>query len=169
MKRKAVEIIVASIMGAMCTVTPMGQPIAPEREIIDLPWDFGTVEEETELTAYNIDLLARVCMSEAGHEPFIGKVAVVTTVLNRCDNWNKTTEEIVYAPNQYWTGNNGTPTEECYSAVAYAIENRDLFPADMMWFRKNHYHNFAHPYIPIGVHYFSTETDRRGEIHGNTL
>lgn len=157
MKRKAVEIIVASIMGAMCTVTPMGQPIAPEREIIELPWDFGTVEEETELTQYNIELLARVCMSEAGHEPFIGKVAVVTTVLNRCDNWNKTTEEIVYAPNQYWTGNNGTPTEECFSAVAWAIENRDIFPADMMYFRKNHYHSFGKPYMIIGAHYFSTQ------------
>lgn len=157
MKRKAVEIIVASIMGAMCSVTPIGQPIEAEREIIDLPWDFGTVEEETELTAYNIDLIARVCMSEAANEPFIGKVAVAATVLNRCDNWNKSTEEIVYAPNQYWTGNNGTPTEECFAAVAYAIENRDLFPADMMYFRNKHYHTFGKPYMVIGAHYFSTQ------------
>ena len=162
MKRKAIELLVASIMGIFCTVTPMGQPVEPEREIIDLPWDFAPVEPEEELTQYNIELLARVCMSEAGHEPFIGKVAAVTTVLNRCDNWNKTTEQVVYAANAYSTQNNGTPNEECYSAVAFAIENRDIFPADMMYFRNGHYHNFAFPYVIIGNHYFSTETDRRG-------
>ena len=155
MKRKAIEIIVATIMGTVCTVTPIGQPIEPEREIIDLPWDFAPVEPEEELTQYNIDLIARVCMSEAANEPFMGKVAVAMTVLNRCDNWDKSTEEIVYAPHQYWTGNNGAPTEECYSAVAFAIENREIFPSDMMYFRNKHYHTFGTPYTQIGAHYFS--------------
>lgn len=156
MKRKAIEIIIASIMGMFCTVTPIGQPVEPEREIIDLPWEFAPVEPETELTQYNIDLIARVCMSEACNEPFMGKVAVAMTVLNRCDNWNMTTESVVYQPHQYWTGNNGIPTEECYSAVAFAIENRDIFPSNMMYFRNKHYHTFGTPYTVIGNHYFST-------------
>ena len=156
MKRKIIEGLLAVIVGAMCTGTPAGQPVEPEREIIDLPWDFAPVEPEEDLTQYNIELLARVCMSEACNEPFMGKVAVVATVLNRCDNWGKSTEEIVYAPNQYWTGNNGAPTEECFAAVAFAIENRDIFPADMMYFRNKHYHTFGKPYTIIGAHYFST-------------
>ena len=156
MKRKAFEILLAAIMGAVFTGTPAGQPVEPEREVIDLPWEFAPVEPEECLTQYNVELIARVCMSEAGNEPFMGKVAVAMTVLNRCDNWNKTTEEIVYAPHQYWTGNNGTPTEECFSAVAFAIENRDIFPADMMYFRNKHYHTFGKPYTQIGAHYFST-------------
>lgn len=164
MKKRIIELFVSGILG----IALLGKPVEPEREIIELPWDFGVVEQETELTEYNIDLLARVCMSEAGTEPYIGKVAVVMTVLNRCDETGKTTEEVVYAPNQYSTQDNGTLTEECYSAVAFAIEHRNIFPSDMMYFRKYHYHSFAHPYIPIGVHYFSTETDWRNN-NGNTL
>ena len=157
MKRKAVEIMIVALMGLLVTQKPAEEPqTEPEREFIELPWDFGVYEEETELTQYNIELLARVCMSEAGNEPFLGKVAVVATVLNRCDNWGQTTEEIVYAPNQYWLGNNGTPSEECFQAVAFAIENRDIFPADMMYFRNKHYHTFGKPYTQIGAHYFST-------------
>lgn len=157
MKRKAVEIIIAAFIGLLVTQKPTEEPqMEVEREFIELPWDFGTVEEETALTQYNVELLARVCMSEAGNEPFLGKVAVVATVLNRCDNWGLTTEEVVYSPNQYWLGNNGAPSEECFQAVAFAIENRDIFPADMMYFRNKHYHSFGKPYTQIGAHYFST-------------
>lgn len=160
MKRKLIEILTASIMGVFCTVTPIGQPVEPEREIIDLPWEFAPVEPEEELTQYNIELIARVCMSEAGYEPFIGKVAVAMTILNRCDNWGQTTEQVVYSPNQYCTKNNGAINEECYSAVAFAIENRDIFPSDMMYFRNKHYHTFGKPYMQIGAHYFSTQGDK---------
>lgn len=157
MKRKAVEIIIAAFIGLLVTQKPTEEPqMEVEREFIELPWDFGTVEEETALTQYNVELLARVCMSEAGNEPFLGKVAVVATVLNRCDNWGLTTEEVVYSPNQYWLGNNGAPSEECFQAVAFAIENREIFPADMMYFRNKHYHSFGKPYTQIGAHYFST-------------
>lgn len=158
MKRKAAEIIIAALIGIMVTQKREEPVVEAEREIIDLPWEFAPVEieEEPELTRYNIELLARVCMSEAGNEPFLGKVAVVATVLNRCDKWGMTTEQVVYAPHQYWLGNNGTPSEECFSAVAFAIENREIFPADMMYFRNKHYHTFGKPYTQIGAHYFST-------------
>jgi len=157
MKRKAAELIIAALLGMIAAQEPTEEPhTETEREIIELPWDFG-IDEEPELTEYNIQLLARVAMSEAGREPFLGKVAVVTTVLNRCDNWGMSTEEVVYSPNQYWLGDNGTPSEECFRAVAFAIENRDIFPDDMMYFRKKHYHTFGEPYTQIGAHYFSTQ------------
>lgn len=159
MKRKAAEIVIAALIGLLVSQRPTTEEpvMETEREFIELPWDFGTVEEEPELTQYNIELLARVCMSEAGNEPFLGKVAVVATVLNRCDNWGLTTEAVVYAPNQYWLGYNGAPSEECFQAVAFAIENREIFPADMMYFRNKHYHTFGKPYTQIGAHYFSTQ------------
>lgn len=159
MNKKAIEILLAGILGIGLFNKPVEEPaVEAEREIIELPWDFG-IDEEEALTQYNIDLLARVCMSEAGNEPYIGKVAVVMTVLNRCDAYGMTTEQVVYQPDQYSTADNGKPTEECYSAVAFAIENRNIFPADMMYFRKNHYHTFGVPYTPIGEHYFSTKGD----------
>lgn len=156
MKRRVIEIIAAAIMGITLVDAPEAPVVEQPKEVIELAWDFGTVEESPELTMYNIDLLARVCMSEAGYEPYMGKVAVVMTVLNRCDRWGKSTEEIVYAPNQYYVGNL-TPSEECYSAVAFAIQNREIFPEDMMYFRLSRYHGFGCPYTIIGHHYFSTE------------
>lgn len=158
MKKRIAEVMIAALIGIMVTQNKEEPIVEVEREIIDLPWEFAPVEieEEPELTQYNIELLARVCMSEAGNEPFLGKVAVVATVLNRCDNWGLTTEEVVYAPHQYWLGYNGTPSEECFQAVAFAIENREIFPTDMMYFRNKHYHTFGKPYTQIGAHYFST-------------
>lgn len=151
MRKKAVELIIAGIVGLAMSITPE----EPQREVINLPWEFEAEEPEPE-PEYNKELLARVCMSEASTEPFIGKVAVVATVLNRCDLNGQTVEQVVYAPNQYWTGNNGEPTEEVYRAVEFAIKERDAFPRDMLYFRKGYYHNFGEHYIQIGAHFFST-------------
>ena len=151
MRKKAVELIIAGIVGLAMSL----KPEEPQREIIELPWEFEAPAPE-----YNTEVLARVCMSEASTEPFIGKVAVVATVLNRCDLNGQTVEQVVYAPNQYWTGDNGTPTEEVYRAVEFAIKERDAFPRDMLYFRKGNYHSFGKPYIQIGAHYFSTTGDK---------
>lgn len=150
MKRKILEVIIASLLGLT-----LSAPVEAEREIIELPWDFGTPEIIEETPQYNRDVLARVCMSEASTEPFIGKMAVVATVLNRADAYGQTVEQVVYSPNQFSTQDNGAPTEEVYAAVDAAIAQRDLFPADMLYFRKWHYHSFGVPYTVIGAHYFS--------------
>lgn len=155
MKRKLLELLTVAIIGATVTETPVEAPAEPEH--IELAWNFGEVDEEPELTKYDINLIARLVMSEAGYEPYMGKVAVAMTVLNRCDYYGESTETIVYAPNQYYVGNL-TPTEECFSAVAFAIEHREVFPSDMMYFRTSHYHGFGCPYTIIGNHYFSTAT-----------
>lgn len=113
--------------------------------------------EETEVTPEEYNLLLRVCMSECGGkygEPLEGKIAVVETILNRCDIYGKTIEDIIYEPNQYSTANNGEPDETVEQAVDIALRE-NIYPDDMIYFRTGNYHSFGTPYQKIGNHYFS--------------
>ena len=105
------------------------------------------------------ELIAMVIHAEAGGEELVGKVAVAAVVLNRCDYYGLTVESVVYAKNQFAMAD--TYSEEDLRAVEIAQENRDLFPADMMYFRNKHYHSFGSPYMQIGNHYFSTKGETK--------
>ena len=100
-------------------------------------------------------LIASIVMAEAEGEEMIGKVAVASVILNRCEIWNKSVSEVINEPNQFATGKE--PNEECLRSVEIAMENRDLFPKDLLYFRNAHYHEFGCPFLVIGHHYFSTE------------
>lgn len=102
------------------------------------------------------DYMAAVVMSEAGSEKFIGKVAVVTVILNRSNLLGTSIQHVVEAKNQFSYPYYGKITTACYEAVDYALENRDLFPKNLFYFRNEHYHDIGEPYIQIGNHYFST-------------
>ena len=101
-------------------------------------------------------LIARVVQAEAGNQPFVGKVAVAMTILNRMDMYEQTAEEVIYADGQY-----ASPAsiwdEESERAVEFAKENRELFDSNMIYFRTKYYHSFGEPYCIIGSHYFSCE------------
>lgn len=115
-------------------------------------------EEETtrrDVTDEEYELLARVCMSEAGTESLEGKIAVLETVLNRVDRGEGSIYEVVYAPRQYSTRDNGKPNAECYEAVDAVLEFSDRYPDNMLFFRTKHYHKFGTPYKKIGNHYFT--------------
>ena len=101
------------------------------------------------------ELIARVVMSEAGNQDMLGKVAVASVVLNRCDYFGLTVESVVKAKGQFSFPYYGTVTDECYRAVEIAEHSRDLFPATMLYFRNTKYHDFGIPYEQIGDHYFS--------------
>ena len=80
--------------------------------------------EETKVTPEEYRLLLRVCMSECGGkygEPLDGKIAVVETILNRCEIYGKSIEEVVYEPYQYSTSDNGEPDETVEQAVDIAL------------------------------------------------
>ena len=157
MRRKLYEILAILATGTVLVNPPLSPEPEPEPEVIELPWDFGeTIAEEVQ-TVYNTELIERVVMGEAGTEPYIGQVAVAATILNRCEAWGKTTEEVIYQKNQYYTGYSGEISESVKKAVAEAVSNRELFPADMYYFRTGHYHTFGTPYTVIGAHYFSRE------------
>ena len=143
--------------------------------IITLLRDLNTSEELPEVTAYPIVkeevktitaetkleepsedwLIASVVMAEAEGEEMVGKVAVASAILNRCDNWDKTVSEVIGEPNQFAKGKE--PNLDCLRAVEIAKEVRDLYPSDMLYFRNAHYHEFGCPFLVIGHHYFSTE------------
>ena len=118
------------------------------------------VEPETPMPLYSdaeIDLMARVVMSEASILSIEGKQAVAQTILNRVASvhFPDTIEEVVHQPFQYSTANNGEPTDECYEAVKTAIDYPQAFPEDLYFFRTGHYHSYGIPYMHIGNTYFS--------------
>lgn len=113
--------------------------------------------DETKVTPEEYRLLLRVCMSECGGkygEPLEGKIAVVETILNRCEIYGKSIEEVVYEPYQYSTSDNGEPDETVEQAVDIALRE-NIYPDDMIYFRSGNYHSFGTPYQKIGNHYFS--------------
>ena len=133
-------------------------------EIIELPEVEEVVEEAVEVqediqvvepVKSDMQVIAEVVMSEGGNQPLVGKVAIAATMLNSMEATGRTAESIAleaYAYPYY-----GIVTNECYRAVEIAMDNRDLFPSDMMYFRTKHYHDFGYPYCQIGDHYFSTK------------
>jgi len=150
--------------------------------IITLLKDLNTNEELPEVTAYPIVkeevktitaetklepvvdddyLIASIVMAEAEGEEMVGKVAVASVILNRCENWDKTVSEVINEPNQFAKGKE--PNLDCLRAVEIAKDVRDLYPPDMLYFRNAHYHEFGCPFLVIGHHYFSTErTENNG-------
>lgn len=105
------------------------------------------------------DMIAIVVYNEARGEEMVGKTAVAAVVLNRCEYYNATIETIVTQPNQFSYDPNVKPDDSCYRAVQIAMENRDLFPKNMMYFRNQHYHVFGEPYLQIGKHFFSCRAE----------
>lgn len=101
------------------------------------------------------ELIAMVVMSEAGNQDMLGKVAVASVVLNRCNYFGLTVESVVKAKGQFSFPYYGIVSEDCYRAVEIAEQSRDLFPATMLYFRNTKYHDFGIPYEKIGDHYFS--------------
>lgn len=97
------------------------------------------IEEELVYITEDVELLARLAMSEGSILSYIEKKAIVEVVLNRVDddNYPNTIREVIYQPNQFSLGDNGTPTTECYQAVYDALEYRS-FPTDMLWFRQDY-------------------------------
>ena len=105
----------------------------------------------------DIDLLARVVMSEASTQDFDCKQAVAATLINRYNSEDFPNDISKIIKGQYSTANNGEPTEECYEAVYAALAFPDAFPDDMYYFRSGHYHTFGYPYAQIDDLYFSTK------------
>ena len=124
--------------------------VDPIEEVAELP-----TERPSKIIYSDDELIAMVIHIEAEAEEMIGKVAVAEVILNRCDAWGMTVESVIYQKDQFAIAD--TYTEEDMRAVEIAHKVRDLFPADMLYFRNKYYHTFGKPYLQIGGHYFSTE------------
>lgn len=87
---------------------------------------------ETGVTEDELYLLANIIYCEAGSEPYIGKVAVGSVVMNRVasDKSPNTIKEVIYAKNQFSPVGNGSlakalrnnsADESCYRAALEAL------------------------------------------------
>lgn len=83
------------------------------------------------LTRSDIDLMAKLIYAESRGEPFEGKVAVASVVLNRVltPKFPNTVREVIFQPKAFSCVKNGDiiayPDEICYSAVYEAIRGTD--------------------------------------------
>lgn len=111
------------------------------------------IEEEKHPVLMDEELIAMVVHAEANNQPMIGKVAVAAVVLNRCDYFGLTVESVVYAKNQFAIAD--TYSKDDMRAVEIAMNNRDLFPQNLLYFRAGHFHKFGVEWEQIGDHYFS--------------
>lgn len=157
----AVSVSCAVILGATLAIVQVNhwkevryvEPIVyPSKEVEIIIKDKVVLEQETKVD--ELALLASMIESEAGNQSFVGKVAVGVTAVNRTSWLNESLTDVITAGGQYVYGS--TPSEESIRAAECAMEyGQDLFPAEMMFFRTNHYHDIGEPYERIGDHYFS--------------
>lgn len=124
-------------------------------------------EEESyriEVTEEDINLMARVVMSEGSVLSQEAKQAIATTIVNRVLAKSgefaalNTVEEVVYHGAAFSTQDNGEPDETCYQAV-YDSLTYEVFPLSMVWFREGKFHSYGYPYMQIGSTYFSCYED----------
>ena len=112
-----------------------------------------------QLTQDDIDLMARVVMSEAGGQSDECKEAVATTILNRWMSPNYPDFIPVIIEDAYSTADNGPVTDSCYLAVYSAIawwgSDFAVVPKCIYYFRAGHYHTWALDYRQIDDLYFS--------------
>lgn len=134
------------------------EPIVTEETEEELIEETVEIEEKCEPRITERDMIAMVVMGESRGEKFIGKVAVAAVVLNRSETRKMSIEGVCSEEGQFVYPYYGTVSVSCYEAVDYAMEHRDVFPKNMVYFRNTMYHqDFGIPYTQIGGHYFSTE------------
>ena len=140
--------------------SPQTTCIEPKEDKLDELYTFVELSETgirnkmlEEFTEYDIDIMARVVMSESSIEPYECKMLVAKTLLNRyySDNFKGSIYEL--ADKGFSMQDNGEVTEECYSAVYDAFTSDD----PVFYFRTDYYHSFGQPYKQVGITCFSTE------------
>lgn len=103
---------------------------------IDLPNDnvlevFCENEKSIFLTEKDINLMAQIVYAESKGEPYEGKVAVASVILNRVLNpsFPNTVEGVIFQPNAFSCVVNGKinveANTECFNAVYDAIKGND--------------------------------------------
>lgn len=140
----------------------------PEVEVVGEIVVVEIIEEPKyiiDITEEEIDLLARMVMSESSTLDYMAKVGIAKTAINRVlDSTGefanqKTISDVIYFPNAYSTQDNGKVTAECYDAVYNALEYEDCFPNDMFWFAYGFTPAYGHFYVTVDGNTFTTVND----------
>lgn len=77
-----------------------------------------------------LDVLAKVIMHESGYQPFLGKLAVGSVIMNRVNSsaYPNTVGGVVYSPNQFPGATNATPNAESILAARLCLEGANVVP-----------------------------------------
>lgn len=92
---------------------------------------FDYAAQKLYITAEDIDLMAKLVYAESIGEPYAGKVAVASVVLNRTmdPHFPNTIREVIFQKNAFSCVKNGklnaNPNQDCYNAVYDAIKGAD--------------------------------------------
>jgi len=92
---------------------------------------FDHATQQLYITGEDIDLMAKLVCAESIGEPYPGKVAVASVVLNRTidPHFPNTIEEVILQKNAFSCVKNGkisaNPNQDCYNAVYDAIKGAD--------------------------------------------
>lgn len=92
---------------------------------------FNSSSTKIYLTQFDIDLMAKVVFAESKGEPYNGKVAVASVILNRVTspNFPNTIEGVIKQKNAFSCVKNGVinvvPNSDSYNAVEAAIKGND--------------------------------------------
>ncbi len=106
-----------------------GDRIYPGSQLV-MPENFNA-SQGSSIKKGDIDLLARLVTAEAGAEPFKGKVAVASVILNRSEdkNFPKTIAGNIFQAHQFESVSNGLiwekPTKDSYQAAKVALKGWD--------------------------------------------
>lgn len=141
--------------------------IEEERQRI---YEVGTVGYGLGFSLEDVDLLNRLVESEAGAEPYEGKIAVANVVINRIksDKYPNTIRDVIYQPNQFEVVSLGTiytknPSDETIQAVRDVLNGSKAVTDDITLFWADYLSEsnpiWSHCQIiyHIGGHVFSDE------------
>ncbi|WP_175639177.1 cell wall hydrolase [Metabacillus schmidteae] len=124
-----------------------------------------TISSKVNLTETEIDLLARIVRAEAQTEPFEGKVAVASVVLNRVDSpkFPDTIKDVIYQSGQFQPVSNGEinkpADKESRRAVFAALSDMRKIAKDALFFYNpdiatNRWLDSRETTVVIGEHVF---------------
>ncbi|WP_026561519.1 cell wall hydrolase [Bacillus sp. J37] len=124
-----------------------------------------TISSKVNISEADIDLLARIVRAEAQSEPFEGKVAVASVVLNRVDSpkFPDTIRDVIYQSGQFQPVSNGEinkpADKESRRAVFAALSDMRKIAKDSLFFYNpdiatNRWLDSRETAVVIGQHVF---------------
>ncbi|WP_226526983.1 cell wall hydrolase [Metabacillus niabensis] len=146
----------------------VGQEISIDKDKKDRPAVASrgeTISSKVNISEADIDLLARIVRAEAQSEPFEGKVAVASVVLNRVDSpkFPDTIRDVIYQSGQFQPVSNGEinkpADKESRRAVFAALSDMRKIAKDSLFFYNpdiatNRWLDSRETAVVIGQHVF---------------
>ena len=107
----------------------------------------------------DVYLLAKVIAAEARGEPYDGKLAVGTVVMNRIEHgvFGDTLEKVIYARNQFAKSTKRMePNNDCLKAAQEIMNGYRSFPVSVLYFQREKVEKWRESnwYCTIGEHNF---------------